>query len=158
MSHTKQQRLKRLVDIRAKEVDRRVKELTLARSLESKREEELNRARVERQRELDARDRRAREGLAAGDWGQAENWLTGLAQKELAAQKQREMASREVIGARGRVAEAMVEREKLERLMGRVETEMRKDEVRAERKREDEHASIQGAQNRASGSSSKRNA
>ena len=35
MSHSKQQRLKRLVDLRAKEVDRRVKELTLARTRET---------------------------------------------------------------------------------------------------------------------------
>jgi flagellar export protein FliJ len=151
MSHTKQQRLKRLVDLRAKEVDRRVKELTMARTRENKREEELAEARAQRQRELDARSERAREGLPAGDWGQAENWLTGLAQKELVAQKQRELASREVVGARGRVAEAMVEQEKIERLMGRVAAEIRKEEDRALRKSEDEHASIHGAQSRASG-------
>lgn len=156
MSQSKQQRLKRIVDLRAKEVDRRVKELSMARTLENKREEELAQARAERQRELDARNERARAGLPAGDWGQAENWLTGLAQKELVAQRQREMASREVVGARGRVTEAMVEREKIERLMGRVAAEMRKEENRAERKSEDEHASIQGAQNRSS--NGKRNA
>jgi flagellar export protein FliJ len=156
MSHTKQQRLKRLVDLRAKEVDRRVKELTLARSRETKLEEELVQARSERQRELDARNERARNGLPAGDWGQAENWLTGLSQKELVAQKQREMASREVLGARGRVTEAMVEREKIELLMGRLATEMRKEATRVERKNEDEHASVHGAQHRAN--ASKRNA
>jgi flagellar biosynthesis chaperone FliJ len=43
----------------------------------------------------------------------------------------------------------MVEREKIERLVGRVAAEMRKDEDRAERKTEDEHASIHGAQHRA---------
>ena len=151
MSHSKQQRLKRLVDLRSKEVDRRVKELTMARTRENKREEELVQARADRRRELDARNERSREGLPAGDWGQAENWLTGLAQKELVAQKQRELASREVVGARGRVAEAMVEQEKIERLMGRVAAEIRKEEDRALRKSEDEHASIHGAQNRQSG-------
>jgi flagellar export protein FliJ len=156
MSHQKQQRLKRIVDLRAKEVDRRVKELTQARTRETRTEEELAQARAERQRELDARNERARLGLPAGDWGHAENWLTGLAEKELAAQKQRELAAREVVGARGRVTEAMVEREKIERLVGRVAAEMRKDENRAERKGEDEHASIQGAQQRAT--ASKRNA
>jgi len=156
MSHSKQQRLKRLVDLRAKEVDRRVKELTMARTRENKREEELSEARAQRQRELDLRNERAREGLPAGDWGHAENWLTGLAQKELVAQKQREMASREVVGARGRVAEAMVEQEKIARLVGRVAAEIRKEEDRALRKSEDEHASIHGAQNRSS--ANKRNA
>jgi flagellar export protein FliJ len=151
MSQSKQQRLKRLVDLRAKEVDRRVKELALARTRETKVEEELAQARAERQRELDARNERARMGLPAGDWGQAENWLTGLSQKELIAQRQREMASREVVGARGRVTEAMVEREKIELLMGRLAVEMRKEETRVERKNEDEHASVQGAQHRASG-------
>ncbi|HMI85938.1 MAG TPA: flagellar FliJ family protein [Polyangiaceae bacterium] len=151
MSQNKQQRLKRLVDLRAKEVDRRVKELTLARTRETKLAEELVQARAERQRELDARNERARMGLPAGDWGQAENWLTGLAQKELVAQKQREIASRDVVGARGRVTDAMVEREKIELLMGRLAVEMRKEESRIERKNEDEHASIQGAQHRASG-------
>jgi flagellar export protein FliJ len=148
MSHTKQQRLKRIVDLRAKEVDRRVKELGVARTRENRMQEELIAARAERQRELEARNERARSGLPAGDWGQAENWLTGLAQKELAAQRQREVASREVIGARGRVADAMVEREKIELLMGRLAAEMRKDENRAERKSEDEHASVHGSQQR----------
>jgi flagellar export protein FliJ len=148
MSRSKQERLKRLVDLRAKEVDLRVKQLSVARTRETKSEEELAHARAERQRELDARNERARAGLPAGDWGQAENWLTGLAQKELVAQKQRELASREVSGARGRVTQAMVEREKIERLMGRVAAEMRKDQDRAERKSEDEHASIHGAQRR----------
>jgi flagellar export protein FliJ len=156
MSHTKQQRLKRLVDLRAKEVDRRVKELTVARTRQTKSEEELAQARAERERELDARHLRARDGLPAADWGQAENWLTGLAQKELVAQKQREMASREVVGARGRVTEAMLEREKIELLMGRLAVEMRKEENRIERKNEDEHASVHGAQIRSS--ASKRNA
>ena len=151
MSQSKQQRLKRLVDLRAKEVDRRVKELTLARTRETEREEELSRARAERERELQARHERARNGLPAGDWGQAENWLTGLAQKELTAQRQREVASREVVGARGRVTEAMVEREKIELLMGRLAAEMRKEEHRVERKNEDERATIHGAQSRASG-------
>lgn len=151
MSQNKQQRLQRLVDMRAKEVDRRVKELTSARTRETKLAEELAQAQAERQRELDARNERARNGLPAGDWGQAENWLTGLAQKELAAQRQREMASREVVGARGRVTNAMVEREKIELLMGRLAAEMRKEENRVERKNEDEHASVQGAQHRASG-------
>ncbi|HMJ53517.1 MAG TPA: flagellar export protein FliJ [Polyangiaceae bacterium] len=151
MSQNKQQRLQRLVDMRAKEVDRRVKELTSARTRETKLAEELAQAQAERQRELDARNERARNGLPAGDWGQAENWLTGLAQKELAAQRQREMASREVVGARGRVTDAMVEREKIELLMGRLAAEMRKEENRVERKNEDEHASVQGAQHRASG-------
>jgi flagellar export protein FliJ len=151
MSQSKQQRLKRLVDVRAKEIDRRVKELTSARTRETAREEELVQARAERRRELDARNERARGGLPAGDWGQAENWLTGLAQKELAAQRQREMASREVVGARGRVAEAMVEREKIELLMGRLAAEMRKEANRVERKSEDEHASVHGAQQRSNG-------
>jgi flagellar export protein FliJ len=137
--------------MRAKEVDRRVKELTSARTLETKLAEELAQAQAERQRELDARNERARNGLPAGDWGQAENWLTGLAQKELAAQRQREIASREVVGARGRVTNAMVEREKIELLMGRLAVEIRKEENRVERKNEDEHASVQGAQHRASG-------
>jgi flagellar export protein FliJ len=151
MSQSKQQRLKRLVDLRAKEVDRRVKELTLARTREAQMAEELVQARAERERELEARSQRARAGLPAGDWGQAEHWLTGLAQKELIAQKQREMASREVVGARGRVAEAMVEREKIELLMGRLAVEMRKEENRIERKNEDEHASVHSGQQRASG-------
>jgi flagellar export protein FliJ len=151
MSHTKQQRLKRLVDLRAKEVDKRVKELTHARTRETQLAEEAAQARAERERELEARNERARAGLPAGDWGQAENWLTGLAQKELVAQKQRELASRAVVGARGRVAEAMVEREKIELLMGRLSAEMRKEEDRLLRKNEDEHASVHGAQHRASG-------
>lgn len=151
MSQSKQQRLKRLVDVRAKEVDRRVKELTSARARETKLAEELAQTQAERQREVDARNERARNGLPAGDWGQAENWLTELAQKELAAQKQREMASREVVGARGRVTDAMLEREKIELLMGRLAAEMRKEENRVERKNEDEHASVHGAQQRASG-------
>jgi flagellar export protein FliJ len=149
MSNTKQQRLKRLVELRAKEVDKRVKELSHARTRESQMERELAEARAQRQRELDARNDRAREGLPAADWGQAENWLLGLAQKEVMAQRQREMATREVLGARGRVAEAMVEREKIERLMGRVADEMKKAEIRVERKNEDEHASIHGAKNAA---------
>ena len=145
MSNAKQQRLKKLVDLRAKEVDRRVKELSQARTRESQMEQELLEARAQRQRELDLRNERAQAGLPAGDWGQAENWLVGLAQKEAVAQRQREMASRDVTGARGRVAEAMVEREKIERLVGRVEDEMKKAQVRVERKNEDEHASIHGA-------------
>jgi flagellar export protein FliJ len=151
MSQSKQQRLQRLVDLRAKEVDRRVKELTVARTRETQRQEELVRARAERERELNARHQRARDGLPAADWGQAENWLTGLAQKELAAQREHAMASREVVGARGRVTEAMVEREKIELLMGRLAADMRKEENRVERKNEDERATVHGAQNRASG-------
>lgn len=147
MSNTKQQRLKRLVDLRAKEVDQRVKELSHAKTRENQMERELANAREQRQRELDARNERARAGLPAGDWGQAESWLVGLAQKELAAHKQRELATREVVGARGRVAEAMVEREKIERLVGRVAEEMKKAQIRVERKNEDEHASIHGAKN-----------
>jgi flagellar export protein FliJ len=149
MSNTKQQRLKRLVDLRAKEVDKRVKELSQARTRENQMERELTEARAERQRELEARNERARAGLPAADWGQAENWLLGLAQKEVLAQRQRELATRDVVGARGRVADAMVEREKIERLMGRVADEMKKAEIRVERKNEDEHASMRGAKNAA---------
>jgi flagellar export protein FliJ len=151
MSNNKQQRLKRIVDLRAKEVDRRVKELSQARTRENQMAQELEEARAQRQRELDLRNERAQAGLPAGDWGQAETWLVGLAQKEAIAEKQRELATREVVGARGRVAEAMVEREKIERLVGRVADEMRKEQVRVERKNEDEHASIHGAKSAANG-------
>ena len=151
MSENRQQRLKRLIDLRAKEVDRRVKELSLARTRESKMEEELAKMRAQRQQELAARDERARVGISAGDWGQAETWLTGLTQKEQIVQRQREMAAREVVGARGRVAQAMVEREKIELLMNRVVTEQRKEETRIERKNEDEHASMQGVHRAANG-------
>ena len=144
MSESRQQRLKRLIDLRAKELDRRVKELGLARTRENKVEQELAETRAHRQRELAARDERAREGLPAGDWGHAEIWLTGLGQKEQIAQRQREVAAREVVGARGRVQAAMVEREKIELLMDRVATEARKAETRIDRKNEDEHASVQG--------------
>ena len=155
MTEKRQQRLKRLVDLRAKELDHRVKELTLARTRESKSERDLLAAKAEKQRELEARNVRAQDGLPAGDWGQAETWLTVLAQKELAAQRQRELAAREVVGARGRVAEAMLEREKIDLLMGRLAAQMRQEETRLERKNEDEHASVHGSAQRAS--SSKRN-
>jgi flagellar export protein FliJ len=144
MSESRQQRLKRLVDLRAKEVERRVKELGVARTRENKVEQELAETRARRQHELAARDARAREGLPAGDWGHAEIWLTGLGHKEQIAQRQREVAAREVVGARGRVQAAMVEREKIELLMDRVATEARNAETRVERKNEDEHASVQG--------------
>lgn len=149
MSETRQQRLKRLVDMRAKELDRRVRDLSVARTRETKMEEQLVEARADKQRELAARDQRARGGLPAADWGHAEIWLTGLSHKEYAAQRQSEIAAREVVGARGRVAEAMMDREKIELLIGRLDADVRKEEDRAERKSEDESASVHAVHQRA---------
>ena len=140
MSRERRLRLERLKDLRAKELDLRMTELMSARSAEATLQRKLDEAREKKIEAVDARDARARTGLVAGDWSQAENWLTSLSQREVLAQLQRDQATRAVVEARVRVSIAKAEQEKIELLIRRSLEETRQEETRAAHKLDDELA------------------
>ncbi|HKQ68706.1 MAG TPA: flagellar FliJ family protein [Polyangiaceae bacterium] len=141
MSDERKKRLARLMDVRAKNLETKVADLASARTTETTMEKRLEAAQAERVSAVAERDERAARGLSAGDWGQAENWLAKLAERELAVATERKRAAMAVIEARTRVAAAKVEQDKIQMLMRRAADEARQIEVRATMRLDDEFAS-----------------
>jgi flagellar biosynthesis chaperone FliJ len=138
MSDERRERLKRLMDLRAKELSHRVADLDSARSTETNAQQELEEAQTRKMAAIAERDDRAKRELTAADWSQAESWLANLAQRELVVEVQRQQAALAVLEARTRVAAAKTEQEKIQVLIRRAVDEARKLQSRNERKLDDE--------------------
>jgi len=138
MSDERRERLKRLMDLRAKELSHRVADLDSARSTETSAEQELQQAQTRKMAAIAERDERSKRDLTAADWSQAEGWLASLAQRELVIEVQRQQAALAVLEARTRVAVAKTEQEKIQVLIRRAVDEARKLQSQNERKLDDE--------------------
>jgi flagellar biosynthesis chaperone FliJ len=139
MSDERRERLKRLMDLRAKELSHRVADLDSARSTETTVQQELEEAQTRKMAAIAERDERTKRDLTAADWSQAESWLANLAQRELVVEVQRQQAALAVLEARTRVVAAKTEQEKIQLLIRRAVDEARKLQSRDERKLDDEH-------------------
>jgi flagellar export protein FliJ len=138
MSDERRDKLKRLMDVRAKQLESRVSALSSARTRQTELERRLEDARNKRSAALSDRQARLRAGLSAADWGQAENWLVGLTEQENKVRAQNDMASRAVLQARAEVAQAKREQDKIQLLLDRLRAEAQVAEARALRKMEDD--------------------
>jgi flagellar biosynthesis chaperone FliJ len=138
MSDERRNRLKRLMDLRAKDLSHRVADLDSARSTETTVQQELEVAQTRKMAAIAERDERTKRDLTAADWSQAENWLANLAQRELVVEAQRRQAALAVVHARTRVAVAKTEQEKIQMLIRRAVDEARRLQTQNERKVDDE--------------------
>jgi flagellar export protein FliJ len=151
MSDERRDKIKRLMDVRSKQLETRVGDLSSARTRQSEGELRLAQAQKHKLEALSAR--RARGSVPAADWGHAENWLQGLSEQELRAKAQTDAASRAVLQARAEVARAKREQDKIQLLLDRMGAEAKGAETRAERKLEDDLSSSRLANKGKSGSS-----
>jgi len=152
MSDERRDKLKRLMDVRSKQLESRVTDLSSARTRQSEVERKLAEAKQRKQDALSAR--KTRGSVPAADWGQAENWLLGLSEQESKAKAQNDAASRAVLQARAEVARAKREQDKIQLLLDRMVAEEKHAESRAARKLEDDLLNTQLA-NKGKGGSSK---
>jgi flagellar export protein FliJ len=140
MSRERILRLKRLVAMRAKEVDLRAVALAEARLTETEATKYLEMTRRETARGLAERADRMLRGTEAGDWSQSEVWLTRLTRSEQLAKDTLASATRAVEQARQRVTEARMEQEKFVLLVERVTAEAAEGDKRRLQTTEDEFA------------------
>jgi flagellar biosynthesis chaperone FliJ len=145
MNNERRHKLKRLMGVRAKELESRVSALSTARTRQSELEQRLLEAQQKRQNELLARRARLHADLPAAEWGHAENWLLGLTEKEWTAVTQNEAGCRAVLDARDQVTRAKREQDKIQLLLDRLGAEAKRAEARAQRKLEDEVLTSQQA-------------
>lgn len=138
MSEERRGKLKRLMDLRAKQLETTVSQLSTARTRQTELERRLEEARLKRLNALSARHERLGAGVSAAEWGQAENWLLGLTEQEWKAKAQNEAAERAVLQARAEVGRAKREQDKIQLLLDKLRAEERDAEARATRKMEDD--------------------
>ena len=138
----RRQRLVRLLELRAKELDERVGELRAAQESERVAIEELARARSQALTARQARDALAKKGTSIDDWTDTERWVARQTERERWAEKNLAARSRGVGDARDRVKKARIEREKLERLAAHLAEKERRSNVRADQKVNDDSAAV----------------
>jgi flagellar export protein FliJ len=138
MTEERRGKLKRLMDLRAKQLETTVSQLSTARTRQTELERRLEEARLKRSSALSARHERLGAGVSAAEWGQAENWLLGLTEQEWRAKAQNEAAERAVLQARAEVARAKREQDKIQLLLDKLRADERDAEARATRKMEDD--------------------
>jgi flagellar export protein FliJ len=138
MNDERRDKLKRLMDFRAKQLESSVSHLSTARTRQTELERRLEETRSKRLDALSARRTRLGAGVSAAEWGQAENWLLGLTEQEWKAKAQNEAAERAVVEARAEVARAKREQDKIQLLLDKLRAEAKDAEARATRKLEDD--------------------
>jgi flagellar export protein FliJ len=138
MSNERRDKLKRLMDLRSKQLESTVSQLSSARTRQTELERRLEEAKRKRLAALSARNTRAGSGTSAAEWTQAENWLLGLTEQEWKAKAQSEAAIRAVADARAEVTRAKREQDKIQLLLDKLRAEAKDAEARALRKFEDD--------------------
>ncbi|HEY3595558.1 MAG TPA: flagellar FliJ family protein [Polyangiaceae bacterium] len=138
MNDERRDKLKRLMDLRSKQLNSTVSNLSTARTRQTELERRLEEAKRKRLAALTQRRSRAGDGVSAAEWQQAENWLLGLTEQEWKAKAQNEAAAKAVTDARNEVTRAKREQDKIQLLLNKLGAEAKEAEARALRKFEDD--------------------
>jgi flagellar export protein FliJ len=151
VNQARHRRVKRLLELRAKELERRVADLSAARQAEMIALECYNARRALTMSAIVTREAWARRGTTIDEWKDVEHWVAEAKKRESAARGAVSDANRAVGEARARVEAARLEQEKIERLLERLAVEVRTDESRADQKTTDESAAARFLRSRGSG-------
>ena len=148
MSDDRKTRLRRVVDLRTREFERRVQSLTEARQAEEQALILVEQAKKKAESAVLARNELAIVGTSAVDWAEMNSWLVSQQRKAEAASQRRVAASHAVIEAREKVKGAQTDLSRIETLIGRMVDEERQARERMSRKMDDEVAARQAAAQR----------
>lgn len=140
MTRAKEKRVEKILEVREKQLDVRVKELADARAREEQRKLELLAA---EKKTIEAVGER--EGLAAAEatpptWKATEEWLSDMRDFEALAAVARATAAEETVAAQLEVREAHANVKRMEALRDILRAQRAAKEAKAERKMEDELA------------------
>ena len=151
MNQARHRRVKRLLELRAKELERRVADLSAARQAEMLALDCYKVARAQTVSAVGTREAWARRGTTIDEWKDVEHWVAEAKKRERGARAAVSDANRAVDEARAKVEEARLEQEKIERLLARLAVEVRTEENRADQKTTDESAAARFLRSRGSG-------
>lgn len=146
---SKKKRLGKLVEHRARELDKRVSSLTATRSLEREAEERAQRDREQHSRAIEGRQQVLSSTLDAKTLMEASDFLVSCANRREVAEQRLGRARRAVLKAQGEVQSARNDLKKIELLTERIATEERVQAARVEQRTSDDWAALrQGENNR----------
>ncbi len=135
-------RIQKVIEVREKELDKRVATLSERRAAEARALSEQEQRKSELEQASESRLKLAKNEISAKNWVEANEWLTGRRLSHEKARVATALATGEAERAKGEVLSARSDLKKVELLSKRIRAQEHAEERRVEQKLEDELGSL----------------